>query len=283
MSWPGRPPSAEILLGTPQSWARLGREDAVRYCRMLPVAVVYSNFGYTQSAWFGPGSPFYMVDGPYDYGSLRYFAMASGGGSMIWGKGGGTSKRPKQGEAPVEEDPEGIPSEEFEPLEEAPVAPTPPKPAMPAAPSVPKPTLPTKPAIPKAPQVPQPPKLPERPEIPQVPDLPPNPQLPGLPQVPEVPQVPQVPQAPGLPPVPGLPATPALPEIPPLPAAAKKKIPVEIALVSSQGKPLADTAYTLVFPDGKKREGRSDAQGMIKAPDNEQEGEVELILPESNA
>ena len=78
MHRPGRPPSIDILLGTPRLWTRLGREDALRLCRTMPVAVAYVNLGQWVSAWLSPESPFYTAYGPYDYASLRYFLFAGG-------------------------------------------------------------------------------------------------------------------------------------------------------------------------------------------------------------
>jgi hypothetical protein len=116
------------------------------------------------------------------------------------------------------------------------------------------------------------------PSIPDVPGIPGIPGIPGLPQVPGIPGLPGIPAVPGLdiPKVPELPTVPKLPELPALP---KKKIPIEFQLLDDLETPLAGRPFQLTLPDGSVKEGKVDAQGFIRVPDNTQEGESLLVLP----
>lgn len=228
MHWPGRPPSVDILLGTPQSWVRLGREDAVRFCRTLPVAVAYLNLGQSVSAWLSPESPFYQASGPYDYASLRYFLF---GGSPGTGTAGGGRGRPQKAtKADAAEEMEPVPADAFESWEETAEGAATVSPAKPPSPA-PRPGLP-KPS-----------------PIPPAPGLPSQPELPGFEEAPELPGIP-----------------------------APEKLPIEIRLVDALGKPMADARYSLLLPDRSRKQGKTDASGFIRLPDNTLPGEVDLVL-----
>jgi hypothetical protein len=59
---------------------------------------------------------------------------------------------------------------------------------------------------------------------------------------------------------------------------AKGKHPIEIKLADSNDKAMPEMAFRLKLPDGSVKEGKSDKDGFIRFPDNEQQGEMELVL-----
>lgn len=262
MHWPGRPPSVDTLMGTPRIWVRLGREDAVRFCRTLPVAVVYENLGQWVSTWLSQESPFYLASGPYDYVNLKYFLF---GGSLGTGAGtGGSGARPrKETKTPETEGEAASPAEDSEFLEE---------PAETEAPSASQAKLTAKPSRPGPPNHPTIPLAIQGPEVPQAPKIP---EVSGPIEVIDLPEA----DIPDVAVTEADAAGTALPDLA-LPArpAERKPSPVEIRLVSPKGLPLAETGFTLTFPDGSRLEGKSDARGFIKAPDNDQPGRVKLVL-----
>ena len=54
--------------------------------------------------------------------------------------------------------------------------------------------------------------------------------------------------------------------------------PIEIKLMDPEGKALTHAGYRITLPDGKPNEGRSDEEGYIRIPDNDAEGEFQLVL-----
>lgn len=253
----GIPPEAADVLGRPDIWRGISRDSALAWLSSGRVVVMYTNYGFRSVAWFGPDSPFFHTSGPYDYAALRYFIFAGGvAGGTPAGAKGGIARKPRKQEASQEQEDEEerIPleqGEEFEEMEE--VGPSGGKPnpflkttgqvALGIAKVPPKPEIPKQP-IPPKPEIPKPPEL-VKPEIPKIPDKP------ALPEVPKVPDLPKPP-----------------------------KLPIEIQLVDAGGKPIAGAKYSMVLPDQSRKQGKSDASGFIRVPDNLLPGEVELILEE---
>lgn len=58
----------------------------------------------------------------------------------------------------------------------------------------------------------------------------------------------------------------------------KGKHPIAIRLIDVEDNVLPQRAFRLKLPDGEIKEGKSDAEGFIRFPDNEQTGELELVL-----
>jgi len=54
--------------------------------------------------------------------------------------------------------------------------------------------------------------------------------------------------------------------------------PIEILLTDHEERPLPNKPYKLRMPDGSVKEGVSDADGYIRHPDNDHEGDVHLTL-----
>jgi hypothetical protein len=53
---------------------------------------------------------------------------------------------------------------------------------------------------------------------------------------------------------------------------------IEIALVDKEGKPIKDGRYMLVTPDGKQRQGKTDAKGIARI-EGIQEGICKVSFP----
>ncbi|HKP97062.1 MAG TPA: hypothetical protein VJ385_15035 [Fibrobacteria bacterium] len=230
-------------------WRPLTRGEAVQACRAYPIAVVHRIHSRHAAAWLDPANRFFKSDGPYLYEGLRYF-LFTGAGSAQGISGANPPAKPE----PVE----------MEPLEAMDVSG---EALNLGSPAVKKPAPPglSKPA---------PPGLPDLMDIPDIPDLPnvPDLDIPSLPVVPGIElALDLIPQQP----VPGGIASLAKE------APAKAKRPVEILLTDEKDQPLADTPVRVEFPDGRIHTGTSDGAGFIRFPDNTQEGELLLILPES--
>ncbi|MDB5051164.1 MAG: hypothetical protein JWO30_4235 [Fibrobacteres bacterium] len=281
-------------------WRQIARGEAVHACREYAVVVVHRAQSRDSASWLDPANRFFKSDGPYLYDGLRYF--------LFTGSDFGKKKLSASGLPAKPEQPELEPLEAMDISGEAmnlgsPALKKPPVPglAKPAAPAIPK--------SPGLPDVPKPdiPSLPDIPELPTLPDL----ALPELPQIPDIPEIPQVPQIPSIP-EPGIPEIPAVPGvalpdavlktqadlalarqvadvIPPLtvlPSLAEEskpaeKRPIEIKLADARGQAIPGAAFRIKFPDGSVAEGKSDDSGLIRFPDNTQEGEVEFTLTES--
>lgn len=294
-------------------WRPVSREDALRACGLRPVAVLHRVNGRAAGEWLHPQSRFFRADGPFLFDGIRYYVYT--GAEM--GKLKGLKILPPGEEAAWEEADEQEPIPLGSPTAKVPPAPKkyaipptpksdfpdlpdlPDLPDIPDIPDLPKipdlpeipelptlpelPTIPELPTLPAMPTVPTIPTLPEMPTLPTVPTVPTLPDLPTVPTVPTLPDLPTVPTLPTVPDLPTVPAVGALPTLPDIPAAArlstKEKRPIEIALVDADDKPLAATAFRLKLPDGSVKEGKSDADGFIRIPDNELSGDMELQIP----
>jgi hypothetical protein len=249
-------------------WVPIGRGDAVRFCRTLPVVVVHRIQSREAASWLDGDLRFFKSDGPYLYEGLRYFLYT---GALHARKLIGLKLQPK---------PE---AEELEPMEALDVSgellnlgsPDLKKPAPPKAPAPPKlPDLPSK-------QDAALPDLPAKPEL-SIPDLPSLPSMPEL-SIPAPPKLPEPPQVPELPEIPSLPEIPALPGIELALLEEKKElIPIEYRLLDGLGNPMPPTPFRVTLPDGSVRTGKSDAEGFVRVPDNTLKGQARLELLDPN-
>lgn len=289
-------------------WRPILRAQALIESRAHTVAIIHRGPGRDAVTLFQPSNRFYRADGPYLYDGLRYF--------LYIGPGAGADHRLKKSLGMPSKPPEGeLEPLEFEdqatgefrslgsPTAKVPKSPTLPK--VPGLPSIPEvPSIPKAPSLPGLPQIPGIPELPEfdivistDPLIPiefRVVDgkgnpIPPTPFKVTLPdgtvkqgmsdeagfiRVPDNRQK-GVAKLELLDPAETDPAK--IAAFAPA-AKASDKRPIEIELADEKGGAIAFAPFRLKLPDGSVKQGKSDAKGFIRIPDNEQTGDMELVL-----
>jgi hypothetical protein len=97
------------------AWSPVTREEALRLCERVPV-VVRGDWDLSVPVPFGPGTVFYSAYGPYDYASLRYYALLAEPSAFPALKSKGRIPPPPPKESEADEAGSETPAED--PLEE---------------------------------------------------------------------------------------------------------------------------------------------------------------------
>jgi len=73
---------------------------------------------------------------------------------------------------------------------------------------------------------------------------------------------------------------PKVPSIPPPPSKKKEKTWIEVVLLDSDDKPVANEPYQITLPSGEKRTGRLDDKGFVRIDGIEGGGSCDVEFPE---